>query len=668
MRIVGVNLSHDSSMSLVEDGRIRSALALERITQQKRGTVPWHEYTLAMTRLAVEVLEGAGLTVNDVDYWVGTSTESNDQNEEERLLDILGILAPEEKRLALPHPAHHLAHASAAFYTSGLSDAAAVVVDTYGSVFRGHRERETAYEFSMSSRPKELLRIARASTRIAGTIHQGEIFLPENIGGLGELYRVVTLALGFRESGTAYDDAGKTMGLAPYGKRLSSETLFIDTSTGELTFDKAVDSLVELGFAAHLETGARLIPRQRGEAVTQLHRDLACQIQTEFEEALLHLTGKALSLSNSRNLALSGGCFLNSTANTRLARELDIDDISVFPAATDDGNAAGAALYAYYNIVNEQHPAASTADTAFKLNDVYLGPPRTAKDQIERASKTWSCEPTVHLDEDSLVQSAAEALERGEIIGWFQDRAEYGPRALGSRSILCHPGIAGMKDKLNARVKFREGFRPFAASALAERAGEWFDIPVPSSPFMLFVCPTLDSKRALVEEVTHVDGTCRIQTVAENPGGKFRKLIERFDQLTGIPMVLNTSFNLRTRPIVETPGDALNCLFGSRLDRLYIGQYEFTAPSFPDMVPTSLTSGSDRGPSDAREAQILGLVDGSRSVRHIAEVAGIDCDAVVNLILDMRRREFLDWAGLPNRYRELEIPTPQYQQNFSESR
>ncbi|MBY8850287.1 hypothetical protein K7G98_18395, partial [Saccharothrix sp. MB29] len=132
MRIVGVNLSHDSSMSLVEDGRVVAALALERITQQKRGTVPWHEYTLAMTRLAVEVLGGQGLTIDDVDHWIGTSTESGDQNEEERLLDILGVLAPAGKRLALPHPAHHLAHAAAAFYTSGLPYAAAVVVDTYG--------------------------------------------------------------------------------------------------------------------------------------------------------------------------------------------------------------------------------------------------------------------------------------------------------------------------------------------------------------------------------------------------------------------------------------------------------------------------------------------------------------------------------------------------------
>ncbi|HEX6355311.1 carbamoyltransferase C-terminal domain-containing protein [Actinophytocola sp.] len=666
MRIVGVNLSHDSSMSLVEDGRVTAALALERITQQKRGTVPWHEYTLAMTRLAVEVLDGAGLTIDDVDYWIGTSTESGDQDEESRLLDILGVLAPERKRLSLPHPAHHLAHASAAFYTSGLSDAAAVVVDTYGSIFNGHRERETAFEFDMRSRPKELFRMTRASTRIAGTIHNGGIFLPENIGGLGELYRIVTLTLGFRESGTAYDDAGKTMGLAPYGKPLSAQSMFIEVSGDGLSFDDAVKSLVDLGFAAYVESGAQLMPRQRGEAISQLHMDLACQIQTEFEEALLYLTSKSLRMSSSRNLALSGGCFLNSTANTRLARELDIDGIAVFPAATDDGNAAGAALYAYYNIVNE--PTESAQTTAYTLPDVYLGPPRTSSDRIEQASATWHCEPVHHPDEDSLVRSAAAAIERGEIIGWFQDRAEYGPRALGSRSILCHPGIPGMKDKLNARVKFREGFRPFAASVLGERAAEFFEIPVPESPFMLFVCPVIDGKRRIVEEVTHVDGTCRIQTVAEEPGGLFRKLIERFDELTGIPMILNTSFNLRTRPIVETPGDALNCLFGSRLDRLYIGGYEFSAPAFPDMVPTSLTSGSDRGPSDPREAKILSLVDDSRSVRRIAEEAGIDCDEAVNLVLDMRRREFLDWAGLPNRYRELDIPTPQYQQNFRESR
>jgi carbamoyltransferase len=185
---------------------------------------------------------------------------------------------------------------------------------------------------------------------------------------------------------------------------------------------------------------------------------------------------------------------------------------------------------------------------------------------------------------------------------------------------------------------------------------------------MLFVCPVVEGKRSIVEEVTHVDGTCRIQTVAPEPGGLFRKLIERFGEQTGIPMLLNTSFNLRTRPIVETPGDALNCLFGSRLDRLFVGRYEFSAPAFPDMVPTSLMSESDRGPSDPREAKILSLVDDELPVRRIAELAGLDCDEAVNLVLDMRRREFVDWAGLPNRYRELDIPTPQYQQNFRESR
>jgi carbamoyltransferase len=661
MRIVGVNLSHDSSMSLVEDGRIRSALALERITQQKRGTVPWHEYTLAMTELAVQVLAGAGLTVDDVDYWIATSTESATQAEEEKLLDILGVLAPAHKRLALPHPAHHLAHASAAFYTSGLQDAASVVVDTYGSIFDGHRERETAFTFAMGARPEVLFRMTRASTRIAGTIHNDGIYLPESIGGLGELYRVVSLALGFREAGTAYDDAGKTMGLAPYGKPLSKEAMFIDVSSGEMTFDSAVQSLVDLGFAAKVESGAQLVPRQRGEAISQLHKDLAAQIQVEFEQALFHLTGRALSESGSRNLVVSGGCFLNSTANAKLARELDIDTMSVFPAATDDGNAAGAALYAHHNLVELDKPAEN-----YRMMDVYLGPPRTAPETIEKAAKTWHTEGVKHADEKSLVQAAAEAIERGEIIGWFQDRAEYGPRALGSRSILCHPGIEGMKDRLNARVKFREGFRPFAASALAEIMHDWFDVPVPDSPFMLFVCPVKDHKRAQVEEITHVDGTCRIQSVGEREGGIFRKLIERFDQLTGLPMILNTSFNLRTKPIVETPGDALNCLYGSRLDRLFIGQYEFTAPRFADMVPQPLAS--DRGPIDPTEAQILSFADGARSVREIAEAIGMETEKTVNLVLDMRRREFLDWTGLPNKYRELEIPVPQYQQNFSENR
>ncbi|MBY8852597.1 hypothetical protein K7G98_31960, partial [Saccharothrix sp. MB29] len=256
-------------------------------------------------------------------------------------------------------------------------------------------------------------------TRIAGTVRDGAVHLPENIGGLGELYRVVTLALGFRESGTAYDDAGKTMGLAPYGKRLSAEPLFIDVSGDEMRFDSATRSLVDLGFAEYAETGARLLPRKRGEAMTQLHKDLAHQIQSEFEDAMLFLTGKSLAMSGSRNLVLSGGCFLNSTTNARLARELDIDGISVFPAATDDGNAAGAALYAYYNIVDEPGAVAPVDPRSLRMTDVYLGPPRVAKEQVEQAGKTWSCDPLYHADEADMVRAAAAAIERGEIIGWF---------------------------------------------------------------------------------------------------------------------------------------------------------------------------------------------------------------------------------------------------------
>ncbi len=308
-------------------------------------------------------------------------------------------------------------------------------------------------------------------------MRDGEIWLPGDLNGVGEVYRVITLVLGFRESGTIYDDAGKTMGLASYGKRLSGGNLFIETaSDGALTFDRFTDSLVELGVAVRCDDELRLIPRAPKAPFEQFHYDLAAQVQSEFEEAVMHLARQVLAKTGSRSLVAAGGSFLNSTLNTRLLKEIGLDRLFVFPAATDDGNAAGAALYAYHHLTG-QAPAASPA-----LRHVYLGPSRVAGLDLLPLAEKWNLTAHRHTGTGEVAAAAAAAIGRGEIIGWFGDRAEYGPRALGARSILCHPGIAGMKDKLNARVKFREAFRPFAGSVLAERAAEWFEMPGAGEP------------------------------------------------------------------------------------------------------------------------------------------------------------------------------------------
>ncbi|WP_405968935.1 hypothetical protein OG613_48230 (plasmid) [Streptomyces sp. NBC_00015] len=659
MSILGLNLSHDSSVCLVQDGRIIAALSLERTTGVKRGVVPAHVYPAAMAQLTQTLLSDSGLQAGDIDYWIATSTESRDQADEERLSDTLGLLTKPERKLSLPHPGHHLAHASAAFYTSGLPEAAALVIDAYGSRLGTGRERETAFVFRRGESPDVLWRATREESRIAGRERDGALWIPVQLSGIGELYRVVTLALGFAERGSTYDDAGKTMGLAAYGHRFSSENIFMRADGGRLSFEGAAEALIELKLAVRRGDGLELIPRASDDPVTRFHHDLAAQIQSEFEEACLYLVEDVLARSSTRNLVLSGGCFLNSMLNARIARECDVDRLFVFPAATDDGNAAGAALYAHHVLLGEPAPDEPTEPQP-ALRHVFLGPSRLSGSTgaVEESARAWGLNPIRHGTPREAAAAAAEAIARGEIIGWFQDRAEFGPRSLGARSILCHPGIPGMKERLNARVKFRESFRPFAASVLAERAREWFDLPVPESPFMLMVCPILPGKAAAVREITHVDGTCRLQTVDNDLPGTFRTLIEEFEARTGLPLVLNTSFNVRGRPIVEDVREALECLYGTRLDRVFVGDYEIPGPDLASLYPSRIASmGGEL--ADGLDQELLQRADGRRTVRELAASIGLDEDAAIDHVLALRRRSLLRWDGLPERP-EPRFPLPQY--------
>jgi carbamoyltransferase len=655
-RVMGFNMSHDSSACLVEDGEIKAALALERTTRVKRGTVPVHEYAAAMADLTEELLTNLGLNSPDIDLWIATSTESRDAADEACLSRALGLVAPRERCVHLPHPGHHLAHASAAFHSSGFDEAAALVIDAYGSLIGATRERESGFHLRHGQIPQCVLRTTRKSERAAGYRRDGEIWLPAKLSGVGEMYRVITLALGFHEAGTIYDDAGKTMGLASYGSRLTGDNLFVELLPGgELSFDRLPEALVELGVAVRDGDELRLVPRRPREAATKFHYDLAAQVQAEFEDACLHLTREILARTGSTSLVAAGGCMLNSSLNTRLLREAGIDRLFVFPAATDDGNSAGAALYAYHYLSGRQ-AAPSPA-----LEHVFLGPSRTAGRDLMPLADRWGLRARRHASSAQITVAAAQSVARGEIVGWFQNRAEFGPRSLGARSILCHPGIPGMKDRLNARVKFREAFRPFAASVLAEQAHKWFDMPTEQSPFMLLVCPVLPNRIEQVSEITHVDGTCRLQTVGEATPGPFRAVLEAFEQETGLPLLLNTSFNLRGMPIVERPAEALDCLYGSRLDRLFMGDLEIEPPDLNELCPRRIETetgwSASRQTTDVSAAirsglpdpslRILDMADGATPMHAVAKALGTDVDKAVDLALDMRRLRLLRWVGVP---------------------
>ena len=342
--IVGLNMSHDSAAALIVDGQVRGALALERITGVKRGVVAHHAYPAAMARLIDTVLADQELGRRDVDHWIATSTETRSQDEENRLLESLGLLTDPASALALPHPGHHLAHASAAFYCSTADrPAAALVIDAYGSrIGQEAREQESAFLFQPTGEPQLLWRTVRPSSRIAGRRRDGDLWIPTDLSGIGEVYRAVTLALGFAEPGSTYDDAGKTMGLASYGKPLSKEPLFIRADGDRIRFDGAADHLADLGFATRTTDGYLLRPSHNGGGFDHQHFDLAAQLQQEFEAACLALAARTMQEAGTRRLVLAGGCFLNSALNTRIAAELQPEDLFVFPAATDDGNAVGA--------------------------------------------------------------------------------------------------------------------------------------------------------------------------------------------------------------------------------------------------------------------------------------------------------------------------------------
>ena len=560
---LGINYSqmHDSAVALLRDGEIIFAIAEERLSRVKHdASFPYRSIQAA--------LDFAGIHSADLDFvcygWqpagdvfrhdlacylrgrmpanypnVLNSTRHfasmwHQQNGHRRFEHHFGAT-----RARVLFIEHHLAHAISAYALSGFDDAAVLVIDGRGaweatSLWHGHEGRLE---------------------------HLETINWPNS---LGMFYAEMTQFLGFQK----YSDEWKVMGLAPYGKPGVDLSEFIQISSGSSQEPATNGVYYRINSKALLGNvrGAPRItaklgpPRESESEITSRHHDIAFAVQDACERAMIALARRATGLAHTRNLCLAGGVALNSKANGKILASGICDGIFIQPAAGDDGVAIGAALAP---MLDGNRPLLLQ-----QMRHVYLGN-EISDDQIESVLHTCKVRFT-RLDDPPA--SAAEMIASGKILGWFQGRMEFGPRALGNRSILADPRDPEMKDRVNKAVKFRESWRPFAPAVLAEAAHEYFET-AHHSPFMILTAQVRPEKRARIPAVTHVDGSARPQTVEASVNPLFHRLTSEFHRRTGVPVVMNTSFNLRGEPIVCSVPDALRTFFTSGMDALIIGSF-----------------------------------------------------------------------------------------------
>jgi carbamoyltransferase len=551
---LGINYSqmHDSSACITRDGEVLFAVAEERLSRVK--------HDARFPALAIRAcLDFAGVQAAQVDFlcqgWplprAGFLHDLRSYATGKQPLDSRALLNSTRHFLSMWHQRagenrfrqifgegrspfrfvdHHLAHAISAYAYSGFDDAAVLVLDGRGAV------EATSLWHGRDGRLD----------------HVWTIPWPNS---LGLFYAQFTQYLGF----TPYSDEWKVMGLAPYGEPGINLSEFI-TPDGN-PYRVAARLLIGKDSAPGAGIEARLGPPRIPESeIEARHKNLSFAVQDACEQAMIHLAAGAVAKTGCRNLCLSGGVALNSKANGKIVASGLVDRLFVQPAAGDDGVCLGAALAPYLDNGGKL--------PIHKMRHAYLGP-QSSDAEIEKALQTYKIRSTRVADPAKI---AAEMLANGKILGWFQGRMEFGPRALGSRSILADPRDPEMNAKVNNAVKFREWWRPFAPSMLAEVAGEYLESAT-DSPFMVLTAQVRPEKRSVVPSVTHVDGSARPQTVERDVNPLYWNLIHEFGERTGVPVVMNTSFNLRGEPIVCTPTDAIRTFFSSGMDALVIGSF-----------------------------------------------------------------------------------------------
>jgi len=587
MFILGISaFYHDSAAALIEDGNVVAAAQEERFSRKK--------HDARFPRLAISYcLSEAGIRLDDLDYVVFYDKPFL---KFERLLETYLVFAPRglrsfqksiplwvreklfQKQLLykslketlgsefdwqnkLLFTEHHLSHAASAFFPSPFDEAAILTMDGVG-------EWATTSVAIGSGNRLEIIK---------------EIHFPHS---LGLLYSALTYYTGFKVNSGEY----KLMGLAPYGEPKYRERIF----------DNLIDMKPDGSFRLNIEyfdycTGLTMTngkfeslfgapARKPDELLTQFHMDMAASIQSALEEVVLQLTRSIAAETGRKNLCLAGGVALNCVANGKILRDGAFQNIWIQPASGDAGGALGAALAAYH--LYQDRPRQVNFSDAMKGS--YLGP-SFPQSEIENRLSAAGARFTV-LDTATLIDRSVDALVDGKALGWFQGRMEFGPRALGGRSILADARSPKMQSVLNLKVKFRESFRPFAPSVLREDVAEWFEMDA-DSPYMLLVAGVVPSRRRAmtpaehelfgieklnvprsdIPAVTHVDCSARIQTVHRETNLLYHELISSFKRRTGCPVIVNTSFNVRGEPIVGTPEDAFRCFMGSGIESLAMG-------------------------------------------------------------------------------------------------
>jgi carbamoyltransferase len=574
--ILGINAYHgDSSACIVKDGELIAAAEEERFRRIKH----WAGFP---TEAIKYCLKEANIKVGEIDHiTVNRNPKANLSRKiiftlkkkpdfsliKERLQNYSEIgnikktfnqefqIDESSFRASIVNVEHHLAHMASCFFVSPFDSAAILSIDGFGDFVstmtgEGHGNKIDVFD---------------------------KVYYPHS---MGLFYTALTQFLGFKKYGDEY----KVMGLAGLGEpkflknmqnivkikpnglfELNLDYFVHHTEGVTMSWDSAEPTLSDVFSKSIVKLFGN--PRNYNEPITEHHQDIASSLQTMYEIIFFHILNSLYQRTKNPRLCLAGGCALNSVANGKIFDNTPFREVYIQAAAGDAGGALGAAYYLYNQVLKNKRN--------FCLETVYWGP-QFSKAEIDSAldevrEHLSGCSIERINGGNELTERTAKAISEGKVVGWFQGRMEWGPRALGNRSILVDPRRKEMKDVLNARIKRREWFRPFAPSILLEKVSEYFEKYYPD-PFMIKVYPIRKEKREVIPAVTHVDGTGRLQTVKEVENPLYYKLIKEFEKLTGIPVVLNTSFN-ENEPIVCSPGEALDCFLRTKMDVLVLQNY-----------------------------------------------------------------------------------------------